>query len=111
VHHAAHQLSAPTAQIPSSLPPIIYATIILALQGSTRTRQLEPVKIAPLTAIAARMEFSALVVTHKAISECLARTAADVYQHPATMNPTQLRRSHALKVAQDASLPKIVLSV
>jgi len=64
-----------------------------------------------LTAITAQMEFSVLVVTHKATSGCSVQTLADVYQRQVTISHLRLRHSHALKVAQDVSRPEIVLPV
>jgi len=52
-----------------------------------------------------------LVAVYRLISGCLAQAAADVYQCQATMSRSQLRHSHALKVAQGVYLPKIALSV
>jgi len=92
------------------LRPIIYATAIPVQQGFTRTPQRGHAKTVPLTAMAALMEFPALVVIHRVTSGCLAKAVTDVYQHRATISLSQLRHSHVLKVARGASLHRIALT-
>jgi len=63
-----------------------------------------------MTASLVMMDFCAKLATLTQTFECLVQAVADVCQHQATMNLSQLKLSHVLKVAQGAYLPYIALS-